>query len=255
MTEQRFTFDAWAEDYDAYRPGYPDALFADLAEISPPACPILEIGCGTGKATEGLAGLGRLLTAIEPGPAMIEQAKRRVGEAPVEFVNSTFEDLDEDGGPFGLIACAQAWHWVDPEIGFAKASRLLADDGVLAIFGNEDAEVPAVIRSAVDAFRAGMVEMKGVRYGGGVYQRGKAMDRLFSATEAFQTPSHKAYHRTITYTPETYTRLMATYSDVQRQPAQHRAQLLADLHSALSGLGDSFTIEVETHLYWAPARR
>ena len=52
MTEQRFSFDAWAQDYDAYRPGYPAALFTDLVNIGALDRPILEIGCGTGKATE-----------------------------------------------------------------------------------------------------------------------------------------------------------------------------------------------------------
>ena len=178
----------------------------------------------------------------------------RVGDAPVRFVHSTFEDWTPEGGPFGLISCAQAWHWVDPQIGFAKAAALLADGGVLAVFGNEDVEVPAVIRPAFDALRARMQQAPGVRYGGGVYQPGKLMDQLLRAAPQFDPPNHRVYERAITYTPDSYTRLNATYSDVQTQPAELRAELLSELHAALSALGASFEVKVETHLYWMRPR-
>ena len=49
----RTTFNNVAELYDEVRPGYPEALIEDALTLSeiPPDGRILEIGCGTGKAT------------------------------------------------------------------------------------------------------------------------------------------------------------------------------------------------------------
>jgi ubiquinone/menaquinone biosynthesis C-methylase UbiE len=44
-------FNEVPELYDRVRPGYPDALFADLATITGMGVgsPVLEVGCGTGQ--------------------------------------------------------------------------------------------------------------------------------------------------------------------------------------------------------------
>jgi len=53
----RSTFDEAAELYHRARPGYPAALFDDLAELTSirPGSRVLEIGPGTGQATLPLA--------------------------------------------------------------------------------------------------------------------------------------------------------------------------------------------------------
>ena len=53
----RTTFNTSAEWYDRIRPGYPEALIDDVINLSaiPAGGRILEIGCGTGKATERFA--------------------------------------------------------------------------------------------------------------------------------------------------------------------------------------------------------
>src|SRR6266545_4738205 len=56
----RATFNQAADLYDRARPGYPPALFDDLAELAGvgPGCRVLEIGPGTGQATVPLAERG-----------------------------------------------------------------------------------------------------------------------------------------------------------------------------------------------------
>ena len=51
--ELRRTFDAVADLYEAARPSYPNELFDDLVDLAElkPGARLLEIGCGTGKAT------------------------------------------------------------------------------------------------------------------------------------------------------------------------------------------------------------
>ncbi|MCH5586549.1 hypothetical protein MK805_16545 [Shimazuella sp. AN120528] len=66
--EPKYTFNNIARDYDRYRPDYPKQLFLDILEYSSlkQSDSILEIGCGTGKATSGFVDLGYVnITCIE----------------------------------------------------------------------------------------------------------------------------------------------------------------------------------------------
>jgi len=129
-------FDGVAEDYDAVRPGYPAEL-VDLALARvrlAPGSRVLEVGCGTGKLTELLAGRGLDVDAVDPGANMIEAARRRVGGAGnVTFKVGRFEDLELAEGAYAALFSATAFHWVDPSVGWRKAARVLAAGGVLAL--------------------------------------------------------------------------------------------------------------------------
>jgi SAM-dependent methyltransferase len=137
--ERRFTFNQVAQLYDAARPAYPDALFDDCIQEAglKSGDRMLEVGAGTGKATEGFARRGLAILAVEPGAQMIAAAKQALAAYPnIAFVESTFEKWTPEPRVFGLVAAAQAWHWVDPAIGFRKAHDVLRETGWLALFGH-----------------------------------------------------------------------------------------------------------------------
>jgi ubiquinone/menaquinone biosynthesis C-methylase UbiE len=76
-------FDSVAEDYDLVRRGYP-AVLVDAAILRgglKSGSRVFEVGCGTGKLTELLAARTLNVDAVDSGPRMIEQAKRRSGGA------------------------------------------------------------------------------------------------------------------------------------------------------------------------------
>src|SRR4029450_9212770 len=80
----RVTFDEDAERYDRARPGYPSAVFDDLAELAGigPGCRVLEIGCGTGQATVPLAERGCQIVAVELGAGLAAVARRNLARFP-----------------------------------------------------------------------------------------------------------------------------------------------------------------------------
>jgi len=122
--------------YDRCRPGYPDALFADLTTIAGlrPGARVLEIGPGTGQATAPLARLGSRVTAVEISPAMAAVARRRLaGWADVEVVVGAFEEWPLPTMPFDLVLSATAFHWVDPGVRVRKSAQALRPDGTLAV--------------------------------------------------------------------------------------------------------------------------
>ena len=129
-------FDKAADAYDEVRRGYPDALIDIAMERGAlgPASRVLEVGSGTGKLTESLVRRQLNVDAVEPGSNMIAAARRRLGPTEaVTFHPGRFEDVDLPEQAFDAVFSASAFHWVDPEVGWAKAASLLADGGLLAL--------------------------------------------------------------------------------------------------------------------------
>jgi len=83
-TRLRVTFDAAADLYDRARPGYPAALFEELAALAAigPASRVLEIGCGTGQATVPLAERGCAIVCVELGANLAAVARRKLARFP-----------------------------------------------------------------------------------------------------------------------------------------------------------------------------
>jgi SAM-dependent methyltransferase len=103
------------------------------AELTPGAR-ILEIGCGTGQITLPLAARGYVITALEPGDALAALAARKCRPYPqVEVVPTSFEAWPLQAGAFDLVLAAQAFHWIEPKYGCARAAAALRARGGIAL--------------------------------------------------------------------------------------------------------------------------
>ena len=132
-------FNEVPELYDRVRPTYPTELFTDLVAITSldKQSSVLEVGCGTGQATRSLAALGVSVTAVEPGAGMATLARQRLAafdNVGVEI--SSFEEWDDRGRHFDLLAAASSWHWVNPSVGWPRAHEVLNPGGWMALLGN-----------------------------------------------------------------------------------------------------------------------
>ena len=255
--EQRFTFDRVAGLYDAVRPGYPAALFADLARTAglAPADRILEIGCGSGQATQGLAELAGPVLAIDPGAELIRLARQRLADRPgVAFENSTFEACDPEPGAFRLAVAAQAWHWVDPRIAFPKAAQALAPGGWLAIFGHIPMPPASPLLEDFQAVYARLApEMWGPTPEAGYLPDGPVVG-LIEASGRFGPVVHHGYAFTRTHTPGSFGELFGTLSYYNTLAPERRAALLAGLQDVIIAHGGRYHLLYETHLYMAQVR-
>lgn len=132
---RRVTFDEDAERYDRARPGYPQAIFDDLAELAGigPGCRVLEIGCGTGQATVPLAERGCQVVAVELGAELAAVAQRNLARfSDVKVVNAAFESWPLPPEPFDVVLSATAFHWIDPAVRVVKSADALRPGGTLA---------------------------------------------------------------------------------------------------------------------------
>ena len=190
---QRGLFDGVARLYAATRPGYPAELIAFVAATAAVGAgdPVLEVGCGTGQLTSALVPLRFALTAIDLGPSMIEVARERVRDGTVSFVATSFESLDAEPGTFGLIIAGAAFHWIDPEVCFRKAARLLRPGGWLAVAGYEERyEEP--VGSALD----GMWRARSASDGAWVTR--PADDEAIIGSGLFGPPARRTFTRRVT---------------------------------------------------------
>jgi SAM-dependent methyltransferase len=135
----RTTFEEVPELYDRARPAYPEALFDDLAALAGlgPGSRVLEIGCGTGQATIPLARRGFDIVCVELGTRLAEVARRNLAPFPrVQVVNADFETWEPEGR-FDAVVAFSAFHWLDPDEGYAKAAGVLREGGSLAVAGSQ----------------------------------------------------------------------------------------------------------------------
>ena len=134
----RTTFESAAALYHQARPGYPDEIIDALVAMAAlePAAELLEVGCATGKATLPLARRGFGITAVELGAALAAQARRNLADfGRVTVVNADFERWEPPAGvTYDLVYAATAWHWIDPDVRYARAWRLLKPGGRLAFW-------------------------------------------------------------------------------------------------------------------------
>jgi SAM-dependent methyltransferase len=136
----RSTFEEVPELYDRARPGYPAALFDELAVLAelPDAARILEIGCGTGQATIALAERGYRVTSVELGEQLAAIARRNLSVYPgAEVINAEFETWSAPRGEFDAVVAFTSFHWIDPALRFEKAASLLREGGSLAVVETE----------------------------------------------------------------------------------------------------------------------
>ena len=78
--EPELVFDEVADLYDRVRRGYPSALIDDAITLAAIALSarVLEIGSGTGKATEAFVRRGLRVVGIEAGASLARVARRRL---------------------------------------------------------------------------------------------------------------------------------------------------------------------------------
>jgi SAM-dependent methyltransferase len=128
-------FSAVADAYASRRPGYPEGLFAYLAELSQHHELAWDCAAGSGQATIPLTRFYRRVVATDVSPAMLERAPQHPS---VEYRVAPADASHLGPASVDLVTVAQALHWLDLETFYSEADRVLAPGGVLAVwsYGN-----------------------------------------------------------------------------------------------------------------------
>ena len=133
-SERALVFGDDAEAYDRYRPAYPQETIDTVLSLTDVVTAV-EVGAGTGKATEQTASSARRIVAVEPSAQMagVLEAKALPGVvvevASLESWRGPEQDVD-------LVYAAQSWHWVHHETAYRRVLGWLRPGGVLAMMWN-----------------------------------------------------------------------------------------------------------------------
>jgi len=137
----RKIFDSIPEEFDKWRTRYCPELFKDLIDYSQldSTKTALEVGPGTGQATEPILKTGCLYQTIELGENFTDYMKEKFKNYPnFSIINDDFETYDFGEKKFDLIYSAAAFQWIPEKIGYPKAFDLLKSGGTFAMFVKRD---------------------------------------------------------------------------------------------------------------------
>ncbi|HUF28515.1 MAG TPA: class I SAM-dependent methyltransferase [Gemmatimonadaceae bacterium] len=142
-------FSLSAEGYAAYRPDYPDALFAELARLSPATDLAWDCATGSGQAALGLA---RHFDRVIASDASTAQISHAVPHPRIKYRIASAESSGLADESVALITVAQAIHWFDLERFWAEAARVLRPGGVLAAWCYGAFVIEPAIDALLDTF-------------------------------------------------------------------------------------------------------
>jgi SAM-dependent methyltransferase len=254
VREQRLVFGEVADLYDRHRPSYPAALIDDLVALAglDGSQAVLEVGAGTGKATVMFAKRGIPIVAVEPSAEMAAVARRNTSAyRGIEIEQSDFERWDPRGRRFPLLFCAQAWHWVDPAAGFAKARDSLFQHGVLAPFWNRFAWDRSELREAlIDAYdrTAPQLRRESPQHPANLGLDDHDWDSAIAGTAGMTDPEVRFYHWTMEYSADEYIALLDTTSDIRLLDEKRRTALLTAVAAVIQAQGEPLTLPLDTRL-------
>ena len=235
-------FDAVARMYDQYRPSYPDEVIEQIIADSglPEYGRILEIGCGTGIATQLFAQRGYHILGIEQGENLAALAREKLhAYSDISITVSTFEQWSPIEQAFDLVFSAQAFHWIDKKIGYAKAAYVLKDSGSLALFWNMYPNPQGEIFEALNAVYREFAQE--IHNPGTISYRALAKEREleFSRSGFFGPVKVSYYPWSQRYSVQEYLGLLNTYSDHLRLPEVRRKRLFEAVANLIERHGGS----------------
>jgi SAM-dependent methyltransferase len=235
------------ERYDRARPQYPDALIERIVAASP-GPDVLDVGCGTGIAARQFRAAGGRVLGVEPDARMAEFARR----SGIEVEVAKFEAWDSAGREFDAVVAGQAWHWVDPVAGAAKAARILRPGGRLAAFWHVFAPPQDVAKVVGEVYQR-LVPDSPFMFRGMSQQADrnatrfttKAADGMREAG-GFEDPEQWRYDWERSYTRDEWLDQLASSGALTHLPPDKLAEMLEAVGATLDTMGDSFTVRLVT---------
>lgn len=147
-------FSGHAKTYAQFRPDYPDALFAWLAQVAPARERAWDCATGNGQAALQLSAYFRNVVATD---ASAEQIARAPGRPGIEWRVEPAEITSLSAASVDLVTVAQALHWFDHARFLAEVQRVCRPGAVVAAWCYALAQVTPEIDSVIQNFYENVV--------------------------------------------------------------------------------------------------
>ncbi|MBD2534055.1 class I SAM-dependent methyltransferase [Nostoc flagelliforme FACHB-838] len=222
-----------AEAYNRARPRYPQQLIKQVVEVAQlfSESKILEVGCGPGTATTSFAQLGYSMKCLEPNPDFLKLAQQNCQTYPdVEIQNTSFEEWKLEVGQFDAVLAASSFHWISPEIGYAKAASALKDNRYLILLWNKELQPRyEVYQSLSEIYQAYAPSV--ARYEDDETQQEilKQLGSMIIDSRQFKDLKFGQVKSEVIYSSDEYLTLLNTYSPYLKLEPQKKELLFAGL--------------------------
>lgn len=221
--------------YAAARPSYHPAILDAVVEaLGAGRC--LDLGAGTGIATQALVARGLDVVAVEPVAAM--RARLHDALPSVEALEGRGEAIPLGDASVASVVCAQCFHWFDHAPTLAEIARVLRADGRLVTLWNvRDEAVPwmAAYTRLVD------------RYAGDTPRYRTMKWRLaIEADDRFELVSEIREPNPQSSTPDHVVARAMSTSFIAALGEDDQRQVESEVRAIVASLGPSFDFPYET---------
>lgn len=247
--ELREIFDTIPQQFDRYRPRYSPELFRDLIAYAKlgPGRSALEIGPGTGQATDPVLNTGCDYHAIELGENLTEKMREKYGAYPnFSIVHDDFITHDFGERQFDLVYSAATIQWIPEEIAFCKTYMLLKPGGTLAMMLTRE-DLKAANGQLYD--RIQQVYSQHFKPDIPYIQRGFGYEN--APRYGFMDFEKREYRDSRVFNAEEYVGYCGTHCDHMTIPEPHRSRFFGGLHQAVLEAGDRIVYQDTLVLYLA----
>ena len=240
-------FDDAAQFYDEVRPHYPEEIVEYIIAFAalPAQGRVFEVGCGTGQMTLPFAHRGYTVVALDQGERLAALAAQHCQLYPqVRVVPCAFEVWQDTPASYDLFLSAQAFHWIDPAYGFARAAELLKTGGTIALVWRLD-------RSQGSAFwraTAPIYDTYNPQTSSGnlpletkvdLYRQALRTSRQFMGMHEVRKAS------TQRYSGEEYLKLLQTFSDHRAMPEPNKSRFFEAISQVIAQMGGEVSRDYE----------
>lgn len=253
---RKYLFDEVVLNYDKRRANYGIQLFHDIMDYSGITADksIIEVGCGTGKATGFFLKTGCSVTAVELGKNLSLYTKRKYKNySNLKVIQSSFEDYECNDNKFDMLYSATAFHWIPPEIGYKKSYRIIKDGGTLALFWSKSSlnnKNDLLYRKIQSIYYKLLPQLGSDETKNNQASRYPIIKKQI-AEYGFVDFQFHLYHNIRAMTGEEYVELLDTYSDHRALDKIIRVPLYNSIKAAIEESGNELIINDTVDLYLA----
>lgn len=238
-------------DYEFGRPKYPEELYEEIRRFSGigPTSEILEVGAGTGQATDLFASHGHKVDLLEISDEQVAYLKEKYKNCPnIAIYKDYFEEFTTKK-EYDLIYSATAFHWIKCENGYPKAWRMLRTGGTMAVFWNIflDMDHSGGVFDELKALKKNYMPQE--RDGLTLAEIKEKRINQITVGDFFDLPEYHEYRTQERYDVQRFLAYLKTYSGTLMLDDSTRSQYLQAVSDCLGHHGGSIEVPEIVSLY------